>query len=114
MTEAHYWRAKLVKDGPWIGVKTVFAPPLVDGEWLDRHYRWQAIVRLETTGRVILYGEPCPIEIEDLFLRNIERITEADYQFLIDHAAHSTKWKPHEPDASPQKAIDWNSIPPRL
>lgn len=114
MTEAHYWRAKLVKDGPWIGVKTWEGPPLVDGEELDRSPRWQVLVRNETSGRALLFGEPCPIECDGVLLRNLERITEADYQYLVDHAAHSTKWKPHEPDASPHKAIDWNSIPPRL
>ncbi len=110
----HYWRARLVKGGPWIGVRTFLDGPLVDGEVLDRSPRWQALVRTETTGRAILYGEPCPIEVDGILLRNIERISEADYRYLIDHAAYVTQWKPSEPDASPNEAIDWNKIPVRI
>lgn len=106
MSKTHYWRAKLVKDGPWIGVKTVFGPPIVEGEELDRSPRWQALVRTETTGRAVLYGDECPIEVEGIGLRNLERITEQEWRYLVDHAAWSTTHAPHLPDAAPKVKID--------
>lgn len=105
-TQVHWWRAKLIKDGPWIGVRTFFAPPLIDGEYLDRSPRFQALVRNETSGRMILYGEPCPIEIEGMGLRSVERIAEADYRYLVDHSQWATAHAPHMPDAAPKVKID--------
>ncbi len=106
MTEVWYWRAKLVKDGPIIGVKTWCGPPWIEGEEVDRSPRWQALVRLETTARAILYGEPCPIEIEGIGLRNLERIDEAEYRYLIDHADYAMNHARHLPDAAPKTKIN--------
>lgn len=106
LTDAWYWRAKLVKDGPWIGIKSWNGPPVVDGEELDRSPRWQCLVRLEKEPRAILYGEPCPIEIDGIGVRNIERIDEAEYRYLIDHAGYAAAHAPHLPDAAPKKKID--------
>lgn len=104
--ETHFWRAKLIKDGPWIGVKTWLGAPLIDGEEQDRSHRWQALVRNETTGRMILYGEPCPIEVDGIGLRSLERITEADWKYLTDHSAWATAHAPTMPDAAPRVKID--------
>ncbi len=103
-----YWRAKLIKDGPWIGVKTFFGPPLVDGEELDRSPRWQAKVRNETSGRAILFGDNCPIEVDgkNMTLRNIERIEEPEYRYLVAHSDWATKHAPDQPDAAPRTKID--------
>lgn len=106
MTETWYWRAKFGKDTPWIGVKTWSGPPLIDGEEQDRSHRWQALVRNETTGRMILYGEPCPIEVDGVHLRSVERIDEPEYRYLVDHAAYATAHRPDLPDASPKTKID--------
>lgn len=108
MTERFYWKAKLGKDTPWIGVMTWFGPPLVDGEELDRSPRWQALVRTETSGRAILFGDNCPIEVDgkNMTLRNLERISEADYRYLVKHAEWATKHAPHMPDAAPRTKID--------
>lgn len=107
-----FWRAKLIKDGPFIGVCTFFAGPLVDGEILDRSPRWQAIVADETFARVILMGENgCPIEVDGKFLRNIEGVREPEYRHLIAHAAWAKQYAPHLPDARPEKPIDWMETP---
>lgn len=103
----HFWKARLVAGGPFVGVKTFHGPPLVDGEYLDRSYRWQAIVGLETVARPILMGDECPTEIEGKFLRGIERIDQAAYRHLIEHAAWATKYRPDLPDANPEKPVDW-------
>lgn len=103
-----YWRCRFVKGGVFVGVKTWFGPPLVDGEELDRSPRWQCLVRNETTARAVLFGDETPIEIEgkDMTLRNLERITEKEYRYLVDHAEYATKHAPHLPDAAPRQAID--------
>lgn len=108
----HFWQARLVTDGPFIGVRTFFGPPLIDGEHLDRSPRWQAVVRDETTGRRILLGDECPIEVDGVFLRNIEKIKEADYRFLISHANYATTHRPDMPDANPHKPVDWMKLKP--
>ncbi len=106
MSERYYWRARLIKDGPWIPVATFFDGPLVDGEILDRSPRWQARIRLEESGRAILMGDSIPIEVDSIGLRNVEGITEQEYLFMRDHADYATKFRPDLPDASPKKKID--------
>lgn len=105
----YFWQAKLITGGVYVGVRTFFAGPLVDGEYLDRSPRWQAQVRLETSGRAILTGDHCPIEVEgkNMMLRNVEPITEEQYRYLISHAGWATQFAPHSPDASPTTKIDW-------
>lgn len=89
-------------------VMTWFGQPVVDGEVLDRSPRWQALVRGETTARAILMGDQVPIEVDGIFLRNIEAIEEAEYQYLKAHAEYSVAHAPHNPDATPHETIDWN------
>ncbi len=108
----YYWRAKLTKDGPFIPLVTWFGPPLVDGEEQDRGPRWQALVRLETTGRAILMGDEVPIDVDGVSLRNVESITEVAYRYMVDHARYATDHAPHLPDASPRQAIKWNRTKP--
>lgn len=107
MTKRWFWKCRLVAKGPYVGVMTWHGAPLVEGEELDRGHRWQALVRNETTGRMILLGEPCPIEIEGMFLRNIEPTSQPNYEYLVAHAAYATAHAPHMPDAAPAEAIDF-------
>lgn len=106
MSQKFYWRAKLGKDTPWICVMTWFGPPLVDGEELDRSPRWQAKVRTEQTSRAILMGGEIPIEVDGVNLRNLEKITLANYLYLRDHSAWAEAHAPHMPDANPKRKID--------
>ena len=108
----YYWTARYVKGGPLIGVKTFFGPPYVDGEFLDRSHRWQALLRTETTARVILMGDQVPVEVDGAFIRNIEPTTKANYEYLCEHAAYSTAHAPANADASPTEAIDFNKFVP--
>jgi hypothetical protein len=96
----------MVKNGPWIPVVTWFGPPLIDGEEQDRSHRWQALVRTETTSRLILMGDQCPVEVDDVFLRNIESVSERDYRFLLDHTEWAASNAPSHPEAKPTKAVD--------
>lgn len=112
MERVHYWSARYVKDAPLIGVKTFLAPPYIDGEFLDRSPRWQALIHTETTARVILMGEPCPIEVEGAYIRNIEPTTQKNYEHLVKHSAWSATWMPSNPDASPKKAVNFHTLKP--
>lgn len=114
MTERWYWRARLVQGGPFIPIMTWRGAPVVDGETLDRHPRWQALVRNETTARAIMFGDEMPLDVDDsrpdqpnrsLSLRNLERIDEAEWRYLVEHAAWSTQYAPHLPDAAPRTKI---------
>lgn len=108
----YYWSARLVAKGPYIGVMSWHGAPVVDGEELDRSHRWQCLVRNETTSRAILMGEPCPVEVDGIFLRNIEKITKPQYQYLIEHSEFSTSHAPANPDASPTEPIDFMKLKP--
>ena len=112
--DPRFWRCRLVKAGPYVGVMTWHGPPLVDGEELDRSARHQALVGTETTARAILMGDQLPIEVDGIGLRNIEPIPEHTYRFMVADAAHAADWRPDDPKASPKKTIDFHTLPPRF
>lgn len=109
-----FWRCRLVKAGPYVGVMTWHGPPLVDGEELDRSARHQALVGTETTGRAILMGDHLPIEVDGIGLRNIERIKEHEYRFLVATSDWATAHAPDRPQAQPRKPVDYNTLKPRF
>lgn len=106
MPERFFWKARLVAKGPYVGVVTWRGPPLVDGEELDRGPRWQARIRNEASGRAVLMGNSIPIEVDGAFLRNIEKIGEDEYNYLLAHAAYSVAHSPMNADAMPTEKID--------
>lgn len=110
--DAIYYHGRLVKGAPLVGVAVWFGQPLIDGEWLDRSPRWNCLIRNETTSRAILMGDHVPIEIDGITLRNLQQIKREEYLFLVSHSAFSTAHAPHNPDASPTKAIDFNRMKP--
>ena len=88
---------------------TFFGPPVIEGEIVDRSYRYQVLVRLEETARLVLQGDMTPIEIEDFgFLSNLESIDEPTYRYMRDMAGWATEHAPDHPAASPRAPIDWN------
>lgn len=111
-----YWRARKVKNGPFIPVRSWHGAPIIDGEEHDRHHRWQCMVRLETTSRAILLGDNMPIEVEGVFLRNIEPAktgfppdspeAKAEYEYMVQYAAWATAHAPWKPEAQPDTPID--------
>lgn len=112
MSQRWYWTAQLVKAGVDVGVMTFFDGPMVDGEILDRAPRWQALVRNETTARLILMGDNVPIEVDGILLRRIRPTTKTNYEYLIEHAAYSAAHAPMNPDAAPQEAVDFMKLTP--
>lgn len=106
MTTRHYWRARLVARGPFVGVCTWFGPPWIAGEELDRSWRHQALVRNETTARAILEGGHVPVTVDDIFLRNVEPITKDEWEYLVSHSEWAVAHAPQSPDATPTEKID--------
>lgn len=101
-----WYRARLIKGGPFVPVKVWCGGPLVDGEELDRSWRWQCVVRLETTARAILQGDWLPVEVEDALLLNIETITAQEYAYMVDHTQWAVNHQPDHPEASPRRKLD--------
>jgi hypothetical protein len=54
-------------------------------------------------------GETC--DIDAVWLRKGEPITESEYRFRCADAAHARQWRPDEPQAQPRKAVDWMTAP---
>jgi hypothetical protein len=106
VTERFYWKARLVKSGPWVPVVVWYGAPVIDGEEQDRSWSFQCLVRTETTSRLVLQGDHCPVEIDGLMLRNITRSDQGEYEFLRDHAQWATAHAPHMHDAAPAVPID--------
>ena len=112
MNAPRFYRARIARRGPFIGVKVFFGPPLVGGEEIDRSPRWQTIVNGETTGRAVLQtgNDDVPVEVDGITLRNVEAITLAEYQFLVADAEHAREWRPDHPKAKPREAVDFLSL----
>lgn len=110
----HYYRARLVKDGPFVAVKSWFGPPLIDGEPLDRSWRWQCLVHTDKEPLAILTGGPLPIEVDGCTLRGLEQIAEPDYRYLLAHGEWCDATTANHPRTTPRQAVDFNTLPLRF
>lgn len=109
-----YYKARLVKDGPFVGVKVWHGLPFVDGEEIDRAPRLQALVHTERTARVVTMTgvDDVPVDVDGVTLRNIETILEHQYRFLVAHADWAKAHKPDHPKADARKPVDFNKLLP--
>lgn len=105
-----FFRARLVKGGPAVGVRMFDGPPILDGEELDRSPRLQVLVDNESTSRAVLMlgDDGIPVEVDGVTLRSIEAVPEAEYRFLAAHTAWAHEHAPDHAKASPRKPVDWN------
>ena len=87
MSERHYWQARLTKGGPFIALVTYHGAPLVDGEELDRHHRWCALVRNETSTRAILMGDEIPIDVDGIMVKSALNLILSRYNlaYMVDN-----------------------------
>lgn len=101
--EAGFYRLKLVRNGPWTGVRIWHgAPPDPDqpGELLDRSHRWQASIN----------DWPCSIErVWPYAARN--PIDEAEHAYLVALSKHAKEHAPDMAEANPTKPIDPLTVP---
>lgn len=108
--EFHFYQARLVRDGPFIAVKTWFGPPLVNGEEIDRSWRYQVLVGTDRDARAILQGDAMPIEVDGITLRSVEKITEREYRFLLKHGEWCDATSANHPRTTPREAVDFMTL----
>lgn len=95
--EPGFYRRKLVKGGPFVGVAIFYACPMdpesgepmqrsrhllcqVNGEWSDPVDQWSWVAG--------------------------SRVTQAEYEYLLADAAHAMEFRPAAARANPRRAID--------
>lgn len=109
---AGFYRTRLIKDGPEVGVRLWWGQPVIDGETQDRAPRWCIEVNGETD-----YVEKDPEHPEYRCRVPLDvsrywpwcgknKITEAEYRYLVEHSKWAREHAPHLPDAQPRKKID--------
>lgn len=98
------YKIRLVRDGPWTAVRLWNGPPPdpdQPGQFLDRHWRWQATINGES------------VEVDRVWpfcFKN--RVDQAEYDFLVRKVRHGQLWQPDLPEASPENKIDKLKAPP--
>ena len=109
---AGFYRARIVKNGAEVGIRIWFGQPVVDGEVQDRAPRWCIEVNGETD---FIEKDPDHPEYRCRVPLDVTRywpwcaknkITQAEYAYLVDHSRWAKENAPHLPDANPRKAID--------
>lgn len=95
--EAGCYRTKLVRNGPWCGVRIWHGAPAdpESGELLDRSHRWQAEIN----------GNPCDVDQVWPYVAG-RPITEAEYRYLVALSKHAKAWDPALPEAKPTQPIN--------
>lgn len=109
---AGYYATTLVRGGPRVAVRIWFGLPVIDGEEQDRAPGWH----VEIDGRTDRWerddtGYRCrvPLEAERAWpFCAKDQVTEAEYRYLIEHAAWIREHQPDHPKAHPRKPIDFN------
>lgn len=109
---AGFYMASLVKDGPLVPIRLWFGAPIIDGEEQDRAPRWCIEVGGQTDRFEKDEAHPeykCRVAIEvsrywPWCAKN--KITEAEFNYMKDHASWAKAYAPHLPDAQPRKKID--------
>jgi hypothetical protein len=109
-----FFRARLAKAAPYIGVKMWHGSPLIDGLILDRSPRMQVVIGAEITGRAVtmLGTDDIPVEVDGVMLRAVEPVTEAEWAYLVAHQAWAAEHAPNHPKSEPRQAVDFNKILP--
>lgn len=98
-----YYRRRLVRGGPWVAGCIWWEYGEIDQE--SGHKMEDDVLRC------LVNGLPRNPYTEWLYLAK-EPITEAEYNFLVDDAAHARAHRPEDPKATPDAPIDLNKTPP--
>jgi hypothetical protein len=96
-----YYRRRLVKGGPWVGVR-IYLDQIVgdDGELLS-----DEVMKAECDG--------APCDPEDAWIASCDHpITREDYRYYVSAAAWDKTFDPVAPAANPKKAVDWHTVKP--
>ena len=101
-----FFKVRMVKGGSWVGAKIEYGPgnDPETGEPLDRSYQWYVEINGEPA------GSPSPDPwladgIERVWVYG-KRITEEEFNYLIDDRAWAAEHAQHLPEAQPKKKVD--------
>lgn len=103
---AGFYKRRLVKGGPWTGVKIWFGQPADPwtGELLDRSPRWQSQV-----GTDDVKGEAETIDLWTWVAGH--PIDEKEYRYLLRLTDWAVKNAPEAPEANPRQPINLLTAP---
>ncbi len=100
-----YFQVRKVRGGPYVGARLIHAPPTdpETGETLDRSPLWETWI----DGVLVRDPSPDPVAAGVYRVWDFgEEITEAEYQFLVDHRAWARTNAPDSPEANAGEPID--------
>lgn len=116
---AGYYQTRLVKNGPWVGVRIWFGLPVIGGEEQDRTPRWCIEVDGETDtiegNRDVGYRCRVAIDISRYWpWCGREPIDEGEYNYKIAYARYCKAHAPERPEASPRSPVRLDQMQPIL
>ncbi len=108
--KVRHYAVTLARGAVKVGLCLEFSRPIdpVTGERLDRSPTWKAfrdghvedvfdcIIEFDPDGEPVVKGE---------------RITEAEYEYLLQDRAWARQHSPDAPEANPRKRVDLNAMP---
>jgi hypothetical protein len=109
-----FYATKLVRNGPRVAVRIWFGQAIIDGDPQDRAPGW--FVEIDgQTDRVERGGDGyrcrVPLEVDRAWPHCAkDKITEAEYAYLVAHAAWAREHQPDHPKAQPRKPIDFHTV----
>jgi hypothetical protein len=108
---AGFYRTRLVKRGPWVPVLIWYGQPIVDGETLDRSWRWCVCLNDETCQDDD--GTRVPIDVFRVWPEcSGQPIAQAEYEFMVKRVRWAREHAPQSPYANPYEPIELGALPP--
>lgn len=94
-----YYRMRLVRGGPLVGIRIWFGPPLEPWcrEEMDRYWRWNA----EANGEHVELDRVWPQSVSD-------EITEDEYRFLVERTKWAKRNDAFDPMSAPRRKTNWD------
>lgn len=111
MPEPGFFKIRLVKGGVWVAARITYSPTL-DPETdapLDRSWHWGA----EINGQECSDLAPTPGANVMRIWTYGDRITKDEFDYLLADQEHARLYRPHAPEATPNKAVNLREMNPR-
>lgn len=96
-----FFKMRLAKGAPEVGA-LIFIPCPIDpfyGFPMDRPRHIEAMIN----------GKPC--DVDRVWLSKAERISQAEYEFLLADRAWASAYAPSTPEANPSKKLNIKDVP---
>jgi hypothetical protein len=107
-----FYKLSLVKGGVLVGARITYGPTCDPdtGEALDRSWFFAG----EINGKPDTNPRPEPSDAVYMIWERGIRITEDEFNYLIDHRAWAAQHQPHLPEADPRKPVDLRTLDPNI